>query len=74
MEATRHKGIEDKEIVQLLQPLKFVNKDIQAQVSLYVKGFGAAAVQRLWLQRRTLLKNIKYERANFSYYRNLEQR
>jgi hypothetical protein len=28
----------------------------EVQVSLYVKGFGAAAVQ-IWLQRRILLKN-----------------
>jgi hypothetical protein len=33
-----------------------MSKEITVQVSLYVKGFGAAAVQ-IWLQRRILLKN-----------------
>jgi hypothetical protein len=33
-----------------------LQKLLIAEVSLYVKGFGAAAVQ-IWLQRRILLKN-----------------
>ena len=45
----------------------------KVQVSLYVRGLGAAAVQ-IWLQRRILLKIKNYERANFGHYRELGQR
>ena len=44
------------------------------EVSLYVKGLGAAAVQKIWLQGRILLKIENYETANFSHYRDLGQR
>ncbi len=42
-------------------------------MSLYVKGFGAAAVQNM-AAKKNFAKNIIYETANFSYYRNLAQR
>ena len=49
-------------------------------VSLYVKGFGAAAVQELIKAAMKdfadyiILKKFTYETANFSYYRNLKQK
>ena len=46
---------------------------LQLEVSLYVKGFGAAAVQDM-AAKKNFAKNKNYETANFSYYRNLEQR
>ena len=47
-------GVEDIRIA--VQKIVLAEMSLTVQASLYVKGFGAAAVQKLWLQRRTLLK------------------
>jgi hypothetical protein len=46
-------GLQDAGILNKRE--RELHKDLDVQESLYVKGFGAAAVQK-WLQRRTLLK------------------
>jgi len=51
-----------------------MTEEIQVQESLYVKGSGAAAVQNMAAKKNFAKKYKNYERANFSCYRNFEQR
>jgi len=49
--------VSSSSIVRLAGTPAFLLKQLlSVQASLYIKGFGAAAVHKLWLQRRTLLK------------------